>query len=194
MKSIRTLAALGAITLVAACVTINVYFPEAAAEEAADRFIDDVIGPQEGSADGSSESDERSAFSLNPLDWLFPAAHAQANIDINTPAIRAIQSRMEQRFSQELSGYFASGAIGLTNDALVEIRDLSAIPLAQRNKVRAAVRAENEDRNAVYREIAVANGHPEWEGQIRDIFADRWVAKAPSGWYFQSDGSGWKKK
>ena len=39
---------LGVTAVLVACVTINVYFPEAAAERAADRFIQDVIGPEEG--------------------------------------------------------------------------------------------------------------------------------------------------
>ena len=36
---------LGAAILLAACVTINVYFPAAQAEQAADRIINDVWGP-----------------------------------------------------------------------------------------------------------------------------------------------------
>jgi hypothetical protein len=45
----------------------------------------------------------------------------------------------------------------------------------------------------VYREVAVANGHPEWEGQIREVFAKQWVASARPGWWYQSGGS-WKQK
>jgi len=52
---------------------------------------------------------------------------------------------------------------------------------------------DNRDRNAVYREIAVANGHPEWESQIRDVFAKQWVASARSGWWYQQGGS-WRQK
>ncbi|MEM9302933.1 MAG: YdbL family protein [Pseudomonadota bacterium] len=194
MKPIRLLSlVLVAAFFVAACVTINVYFPEAAAEEAADRFIEDVIG-SEGSEDASDATDGRGALRLNPLDWFFPAAHAQVDIDINTPAIRAIQARMESRFQQDLVGFFSSGAVGFTNDALVAIRDPASLPLADRNRVRALVKAENDDRNAVYREIAVANGHPEWEGQIRSTFAERWIANARSGWYYQDSGGSWRQK
>lgn len=191
MKTTRNLLVLGFLAIVAACVTINVYFPEAAAEDAADRFIDKVIGPEA----AATEPDQSAFnFSLNPIDWIFPAAHAQANIDINTPAIRAIQQRMEQRFGGELKSHFDSGAVGLTNDAMIEIRDLSQVSLAERNKVKSAVSAENSDRAAVYREIAVANGHPEWEEQIRRTFAERWIAKAPSGWYYQNSGGSWVQK
>ena len=34
--------------VLAACVTINVYFPAAAAEKAADRIIEDIWGPEKG--------------------------------------------------------------------------------------------------------------------------------------------------
>jgi len=30
----------------------------------------------------------------------------------------------------------------------------------------------------LYKEIARANNHPEWEGQVRDTFAQRWTPKS----------------
>ncbi|WP_332674623.1 hypothetical protein [Aromatoleum sp.] len=43
MTALRSIAMLGALVASAsACVTINIYFPAAAAEKAADRIIDDV--------------------------------------------------------------------------------------------------------------------------------------------------------
>ena len=59
---------------------------------------------------------------------------------------------------------------------------------------RQAVADENRDRQAVYREIAVANGHPEWEAQIRATFAKEWIQKARAGWYYQDASGAWKKK
>ncbi len=197
MKSIRYVTCLMTLTVIAACVTINVYFPEAAAEEAADRFIDKVIGPEEGGAapsepQASTTTGRHSRFAL--LDFFLPAAHAQANIDINTPAIQAIQRRMAERFDRELAAHFDSGAIGFSNDALVKVRDLSAVSLRDRAGVQAAVAAENRDREAVYREIAVANGHPEWEAEIRQTFAERWIARARAGWYYEDSRGAWKQK
>jgi uncharacterized protein YdbL (DUF1318 family) len=186
--------------MVAACVTINVYFPEAAAEEAADRFIENVIGT---GPEGEGESTSLESMDGQPLavrvsmrflEMVIPAAHAQADIDINTPAIRQIQARMSSRFDAELQAHFNSGAVGFTNDAMIAIRDLGAVPLRDRNGVKASVAAENKDRNAVYREIAVANGHPEWEGQIRSTFAQRWIARARPGWYYQNAAGAWVQK
>lgn len=188
-----------------ACVTINVYFPEAAAERAADRFIQDVIGPQsetEGAALSrpAGNSDGRVVHrSLNPLAILagivIPSAHAQSvNIDIEGPQINAIKQRMVERQRRHLAAWLDAGAIGLDNTGLIEIRDRSAVPLSERRQMERIVAEENADRRAVYREIAVANGHPEWEERIRETFADRWIANARDGWYYQDESGNWQRK
>ena len=41
--------------------------------------------------------------------------------------------------------------------------------------------------------MTVANGHAEWEAQIRDTFAKQWIASAHAGWWYQ-DGGAWKQK
>ena len=186
-----------------ACVTINVYFPAAEAREAAKEFVEqviDVVPPAGGGGGGMAAVDEAPAYerriAFDPLALIgIGSAHAQAQPDFNiqTPAIRAIQARMEQRFDAALRPHFDSGALGFTEDGLVAVRDAAAIPLKDRVAVNTAVADENRDRKAVYREIAVANGHPEWEGQIRNVFAKQWVSSARSGWWYQQGGA-WKQK
>lgn len=199
MKRLAILATLSATMVVAAaCVTINVYFPEADAKQAADKFIDGVWGEEGTEAPAEPQpvppGDQPQAAAAAILNFLIPAAHAQPDISISTPAIESIQKRMDRRFEEHLRQYFESGAIGLTNDALIAVRDLSAVPLSDRNRVNQVVAEENADRRAVYREIAVANDHPEWEDRIRDIFAERWVDRARSGWWYQDEGGNWVQK
>ena len=55
-------------------------------------------------------------------------------------------------------------------------------------------RDENSERDKLYKEIAKANGHPEWEAEIRSTFAKRWVDNAPAGWMYQDAGGSWAKK
>ena len=117
---------------------------------------------------------------------------AAADIEVNTPAVAAIKNSMQARHGQ-LAPYYASGAVGLTQDGMVAVRDAAAVPLSQRQGVNSLVAAENGDRNALYKEIASGNGHPEWEAEIRSTFAQRWVQKAQGGWWYQS-GGGWAKK
>jgi uncharacterized protein YdbL (DUF1318 family) len=181
----------------AACVTINVYFPAAAAEKAADRIIEDIWGPgQQPKPAGNEQSSVGHAAGdilLAALDFVIPAAHAQADIDISSPAIRALTASMKGRAGQ-LEPFFGSGAIGLTPDGLVEVRDANAVPLADRTKLRKLVADDNADRNSLYREIASANGHPEWEADIRSTFAERWIANARAGWHYKSKSGDWTKK
>lgn len=179
--------------LVAACVTINVYFPAAAAEDAANRFIDEVLG-EDVEAGEDPQTSNGIRFRFDPLFFISSAHAQQADISISTPAIKEIQSRMAQRYSQHLEAWFDSGAIGLTNDAMIDIRDRAAVSLSERNQLNTVVNQENRDRNAVYREIAVANGHPEWESDIRSTFARQWIARAQSGWYYQDSSGNWTQK
>ena len=118
--------------------------------------------------------------------------NAAADLEVNTPAISAIKNSMQARHPQ-LNPHYNSGAVGLTSDGLIAVRDATAVPLKDRGGINSLVAAENSDRNALYKEIATGNGHPEWAGEIRSTFATRWVDKAQSGWYYQSAG-GWAKK
>ncbi len=120
-------------------------------------------------------------------------AWAQANLEINTPAVASLQSSMQQRHAQ-LAGFYASGAVGLTRDGNIALRDANAVALAQRQQVNGLIAAENQDRAALYREIARANGRPEWEAEIRATFAQRWIDKAQPGWYYQSASGAWVRK
>lgn len=120
-------------------------------------------------------------------------ALAQGNLEINTPAISALKGAMQSRHTQ-LVAHYAAGAVGLTRDGRVALRDANAVPLAQRQSVLALVAEENADRAALYREIARANGHPEWEADVRSTFAQRWIDKAQSGWYFQNAAGAWTRK
>jgi len=186
-----------------ACVTINVYFPAAAAEKAADRIIEDVWGPSQAPSTSNrpqtsivapgSSSNLMLVAAGKVLAFAVPAAHAQADLNIATPAVRAITQSMEARHAQ-LKPYYDSGAIGFTNDGLIEVRDQNVIPLPERNNARKLVTDENSDRANLYREIASANGQPAWEGDIRKTFAQRWVDRAAGGWYYKDASGAWQQK
>ena len=124
---------------------------------------------------------------------LIPAALADADLEINTPAIAAIKTGMRARHA-ELRPIYQSGAIGLTRDGGIAVHDAKLVPLAQRQKLNTLVTAQNKDRDALYREIAAANGHPEWEAQVRGTFAERWMQKAPAGWWYQNASGAWVQK
>ncbi len=117
---------------------------------------------------------------------------AAADLEANTPAIAAIKASMQARHAQ-LSPHYSAGAIGLTKDAFIAVKDAAAVPLSQRGSLTGLVKDENADRANLYKEIASANGHPEWQGDIQSTFASRWIDKAQAGWFYQSGGA-WVKK
>jgi len=201
MGHMKSLLGVTLILTLVACVTINIYFPAAAAEKAADKVIDEVWGTQPPESTPTPEAGPRSSRdseSGTVLVWLLelavPAAHAgDADINVSTPAIKKIEASMRSRHGQ-LQQYYNSGAVGLTRDGLVAVRDAKAVSLKARKDVNRLVAAENKDRNALYREIAKANGHPEWEKDIRDTFARQWISRARSGWWYQDKGGRWVRK
>jgi uncharacterized protein YdbL (DUF1318 family) len=187
--------------LLSACVTINVYFPAAAAEKAADRIIEDVWGSDARNSNSNKRTELRNqqpeqvllAAAGAALNLIVPAAHAQADLNIATPVVKQLTASMEARHAQ-LKKYYDSGAVGLTRDGLIEVRDQNLIPLPERNAARKLVADENADRANLYREIANANGHPEWEADIRKTFAERWIGRAAAGWYVQDAKGQWVQK
>lgn len=198
-KIVISLAAFATLFVVA-CVTINVYFPEAAAVEAADRIIDKVRGEESAeptsrlqpAATGQPFSVSVMASRLGQL--LISDANAQEAVDFDKPSAEknALENSLAARFSS-LRPYLDSGAIGLADSGLLEIRDRNLVPLKDRNTVVQLVAAQNNDWNALYAEIARLNGHPEWQDSIRRTFAERWIAKADRGWYYRTGGT-WKQK
>lgn len=120
------------------------------------------------------------------------ATYAAADININTPGVTALKQSLRGRF-HDLRPYLDSGAVGLTGDGLLAVRNAGAVPLSARQALNGLIAAQNRDRNALYREIARANGHPEWEAEIRSTFAQRWIQRAKPGWWVQRGGS-WTQK
>ncbi len=199
MHAIRIPVTLLVLILVSACVTINVYFPAEAAERAADRIILDVYGAGSGQQPEQPQPAEPHSrlAPLHPLlgglmNVLVRPAHAAADLSVNTPAIRKLTASMEARH-RTLSPYYGSGAVGMTADGRIAIRDQKLVALAERNTVKGLVAEENRDRDALYAEMARANGHPEWEAEIRSTFARRWIDNAPRGWWYMA-GGGWQQK
>ena len=116
----------------------------------------------------------------------------EPNLDVNSPAINAIKASMTARHSQLLPHY-VSGAVGITKDGFIAIKDATAVPLRERGGINSLVSDENTDRAKLYKEIAAGNGHPEWQNDIQNTFAGRWIDKAQAGWWYQGAG-GWVKK
>jgi uncharacterized protein len=195
MKKIPVFCAL----LLTACVTINIYFPAAAAEKAADEIIKDIqtTTPEKDQPKPKSELSDWQLSALHGLDIaintvISSAQAAEADLAIDSADIRQLRATMEKRFTA-LQPLYAAGTIGIQTDGFLTVRDPASVPLKDRNQVTKLVTAENADRQKLYQAIANANGHPDWAAQIKSTFAARWISNAQPGWWYQSSGS-WKQK
>lgn len=185
----RMLALFGGL-LLAGCVTINVYFPEAAAEQAAREIVEDILKDRPNAALAQPSLLARGIERV--LDVLVPSAHAaEPNLNIDTAEIRRLRASMKARYPQ-LAAPISSGAVGFAANGDLTLRAPDQLSLRERAKVKRLVSAENKDRDALYRAIAAANQNPSWAERIRQIFAKQWQDSAPSGAWVESGG--WRQK
>ncbi len=194
----------------ASCVTINIYFPAAQAQQAADKIVGEIMQavpeqgdgtPAETSAPPKAGGDQggrlppaSDSLWAGVLEFFVPSAHAGKNFNIDTPEIRRLKASMKRRLAA-LAPFLNSGAVGLTGRGLLALRDASKVSLKQRAQVERLLKAENAERNRLYRAVAQANGHPEWEPEVRAVFARSWIRQARRGWWYQDPANGrWKRK
>lgn len=122
-----------------------------------------------------------------------PATAAPFEFQIESPSIAAIRKSLADRFAT-LGEYIEAGVVGLTWDGNVALRDAEGMPSELRKLVEALVADENKDRLTLIREIARANGRPDWEENLRYTFAQRWIHRAPPGWYYRESNGRWVRK
>ena len=121
------------------------------------------------------------------------AATVEANLEIESPTIAVIKKSIAGRLPI-LKTRFEARSIGLTRDGLVEIMKPDNIHPTERRTVEILVEEDNKDRATLYREIARANGRPDWEADLKRTFGERWINRAPIGWMIEDTPGIWKKK
>jgi len=188
--------------IIISCVTINVYFPAAAVEKAADKIVDDVWGGNENSVpvEGEKEVPTEGRLGVNrAFSWLnigLPSAEAAgpANINISTPAIRALKESIRSR-AYALKPFMNRGNIGIGRDGFIVARNRKGLNLREKAALARFVKAENRDRMALYGEIAKANNYPpDRVGDIKKLFAKSWIKNARKGWHVQAPDGSWRVK
>jgi uncharacterized protein YdbL (DUF1318 family) len=205
-----------ATAVLAACVTINVYFPEEKVRELSEQ-IEDAVEEQAAQDDGSvaepsdlesqdaqpsAEEEAGGSARISPAGWLLhllPASQALAADEVAAPEItnpairRIIQSRADRL--PEIRNYLQSGVLGENNQALLEIRVLEDLDLRQRAEVQRLVKAENGDRDRMFEEIAAATGAELSQlPQIRRTYAETLRQKADRGTWIQEPDGSWRRK
>ncbi|WP_297469485.1 DUF1318 domain-containing protein [Acidithiobacillus sp.] len=218
----RSVLAVGLLMALSACVTVNIYFPAAAAQKLADQVVGEVykaaakgallapVAPAVSVPAPPAAPTRSAAPASNALSMASPyhaasyllamgfsaisgTAEAAANLDASSPGVQSARAQLEA-IAAQMRPYFVSGAVGFTANGLVAIHDAAAVPLQQRAALNGLVNSNNSALSNLYQQIADANGHPEWAGQIQQTFAQAWINKAPAGYWYQSPSGQWQKK
>jgi uncharacterized protein YdbL (DUF1318 family) len=190
--ALGTAAAVG-LLFILACITVNIYFPEATVKQAAAQIVDEIR-----KTDAEKKAPE-AALQLPALRdagpfSLVPAAYAQEETSVSTPAIRALKESMKARFAA-LKLYFDGGNIGETNKGMLDVRDETGLNLQAKAALRNLVKDENGDRTKLYAEVAKAlNIEASQIEKIQKIFAAEWAKSAAVGWWIQQEDGAWIKK
>jgi uncharacterized protein YdbL (DUF1318 family) len=196
MKKKSRFLILGVIVFIISCVTVNIYFPAAEVQKAADVIVEDVRQLDKKQEQKPQEQQKLNQYyqKLKKLSWGTAEAYAQINIEVTTPAIRALKDSIKARFPQ-LKPFYDKGNVGESNTGFLENRDLGNMSLKEKADLSRLIEQENKDRKDLYAEIMKANKFgPDVLPQIQKIFANSWRDKSQSGWWIQKDSGEWEKK
>jgi len=205
--------------LLAACavITINVYFPEKAAKEAYKSLDDMMLKNPSATTDKPPLKEQQippapAAPSQSSLDRfpniaLVATAHAaDAESDAlaievaSMPEVTSAYAEMSQRLPR-LTALFDSGAVGLTNQGLVTVRDKTKVTPQDE----ALVTAENQSRKVVVSAMARAifkvtrqedtkAAQGQVLGKAAATFAEARREAAKPGWWIQGQNGRWLQK
>lgn len=176
------------LVLAIACVTINIYFPEAAVQRTAEEIVDDVRKSEE---EGKKKQQEDTAcFTFS----LIPAVYAQEEERVSTPKIRALKQSLKDK-EPLLRPFFDQGNIGESNDGFIQIRSEDNLSLKDKADLRRLAKEVNSDRESLYAEVAKALNIEESQiPRIQKIFAKRWIENSRPGWWIQKEDGEWIRK
>jgi uncharacterized protein YdbL (DUF1318 family) len=190
--ALGTAAAVG-LLFILACITVNIYFPEATVKQAAAQIVDEIRKTDAEKKAPEATLQLPTLREAGPFS-LVPAAFAQEETSVSTPAIRALKESMKARFAA-LKPYFDGGNIGETNKGMLDVRDETGLNLQAKAALRNLVKDENGDRTKLYAEVAKAlNIEASQIEKIQKIFAAEWAKSAAVGWWIQQEDGAWIKK
>ncbi len=171
--------------LLVGCVstTVNIYFPEAAIENAADKIESEVRGATEEMKMGVAPS------------FFLHTAHAAVDVNVDTPKLRKIVESRKARFPQ-VDVLLTDGFAGEGNNGYLKEKDRSAYSdLKKLADARRILTEENTDRKEMYLEIVRANKIAEEKVKdVEKIFAETNRGKLKAGQYYEDDKGAWVKK
>ncbi len=179
-----------------AVITVNVYFPTEAVEEAAEKIIDEIQSGED--VQSTADNGDQQSFLLKrvPFNFFGNSTVYAGEIDLNltTPIIRKLVDSMKARNSAIMQ-FKGKGTIGETNDGILAIRKMDGLGGEEIRTVKRLLRAENNDREALYKELTAANKiDPADIDKVKSIFAKTLKSKAKSGHWHHDEKGNWTQK
>lgn len=198
MNPIRILASLSLISFFAsaACVTVNVNFPESAVQKATDDYVREIYRAKEKGKGSTSPAvaepaKTTSSFSLISTAWAGPT---EGNFQVRSVKAQAIQTRMAGRID-EIVAQKRAGIFGETNDGMLVVHMPQKLAKLLLQKAEKTIGEENTDRKELYAEIVKINGlESSRMSAIQKSFSRSFQAESPSGTWVQDTGGNWSQK
>lgn len=199
LKSLKFVSASVLILFCFSCLTINIYFPEAEVQKAAEEIVNEIRKEAE-----EKEKKDKDALmtEIDPMMGsggesfsLVPSPYAQEEVtEVTTPKIRALIQSMKERFPK-IKPFFEKGNIGEGNDGFIHIRNETGLNLKEKSTLRSLHKDENNDRKNLYAEVAKAKDIKSSQiEKIQGVFAQKWIKEALPGWWIQEESGEWVKK
>lgn len=199
LKSLKFVSASVLLFFCFSCLTINIYFPEAEVQKAAEEIVNEIRKEAE-----EKEKKDKDALmtEIDPMMGsgdesfsLVPSPYAQEEVtEVTTPKIRALIQSMKERFPK-IKPFFEKGNVGEGNDGFIHIRNETGLNLKEKSTLRSLHKDENNDRKNLYAEVAKAKDIKSSQiEKIQGVFARKWIKEALPGWWIQEESGEWVKK
>jgi uncharacterized protein YdbL (DUF1318 family) len=186
-----------AASMVAACVTVNVNFPESAVQKATDNYVRELYRAKEkgrGTTPAATDAAKPGAQSRLESLALIPDAQAADDIKVDSAKALGIRQKLSARIDEVLAQKRA-GVLGESSDGQLTLQAPDKLKPLLKAKVQKLVADENADRADLYAEVLKANGFA--AARTKDIqksFSRSFQAESPSGTWVQDAGGGWSQK
>lgn len=123
-----------------------------------------------------------------------PEQEGKVDINVNSPAIEAINKRRIERYPA-LYAHFKAGRVGETRQGIVGVRDDAGLAGREKAEFLKVLKGENEDRETLFKEVLRANKLAEDQlPNVRKAFARARYRALEVDLWFQTVKGEWRRK
>ncbi len=197
MKRMSRTAMAAMVALVAGCVVIpdtfdaNINVTIRHIQEQAEEILDFVDGKTDTLPDVAPAPAQSSSLLERAFDALDPVTTVHAQVKEDSARVKQIATSMRAR-NADVEAAKKTGAVGENNRGFLELVKPDAIADAdKKNEIQRTIAAENDDRKALYQEIARLNSDQNMTvSTVERVYAQKRLERAKSGEMFQLPPAG----